>query len=160
MNFAHAYKSMKTNSSKKSIVFKSGMEKNYLDTINGHNNFKKHHLKALNKKLLKQQELEQIPIIDEIDKNQYYDVESNNNINNFYFIFHDEIDSNKNELDPLYLNKNNNMIIFFESGLCLVDTKDGAIMMKNNNLIFILVKRKDAIEHNNNGRADYDLWNG
>jgi hypothetical protein len=156
MNIAHAYKSMKTNSSKRSIVFKSGMEHNYLDVIKGDNDNNKNHLKAIYKNLSKQLELEIIPIDDEIDKNQYYNAESDSVTNNYYYTFHDEKDSNKNELNPLYLNKNNNLINLFDTGFRLVDTNDGAIMMKNDNPIFILVKRNDAIEHNNNGRADYE----
>ena len=160
MNIAHAYKSMKTNSSKRSIVFKSGMEQNYLDIINGDDDNNKNHRKAIYKDLSKQLELDMIPIDDEIDKNQYYNTESDSIINNYYYTFHDEKDINKNELDPLYLNKNNNMINLFESGFRIVDTNDGAIMMKNNNPIFILVKRKDAIEHNNMGVLTMKLWNG
>jgi hypothetical protein len=132
------------------------MEHNYLDIVKGDNDNNKNHLKAIYKNLSKQLELEIIPIDDEIDKNQYYNAESDSVTNNYYYTFHDEKDSNKNELNPLYLNKNNNLINLFDTGFRLVDTNDGAIMMKNDNPIFILVKRNDAIEHNNNGRADYE----
>ena len=48
------------------------------------------------------------------------------------------------------------MINLYSSGLRVVDTVNGAIMTKLGHPIFILVKRIDALQHNNNGRADYE----
>ena len=48
------------------------------------------------------------------------------------------------------------MINLYSSGLRVVDTVDGAIMTKHGHPVFILVKRIDALQHNNNGRADYE----
>jgi hypothetical protein len=155
MNIAYTYKSMETNSSKRSIIWKKGMEENYLNTINDIN-IKKHHRKPNKKKLSRLQELEVITIHDTLDKNQYYNAKSNSIIKNYYYTFHDESDINKNELDSLFLNEKNNMINLYKSGFRIVDTTDGAIMMIKNSPIFILVKRKDALEHNNNGRADFE----
>ena len=49
------------------------------------------------------------------------------------------------------------MINLYNSGLKIVDTVGGAIMTNRcGHTVLILVKRNDALIHNNNGRADYE----
>jgi actin-related protein len=153
MNIAHAYKSMKTNSSMRSIVFKKGIEEDFQETNRG-KNIRKVNEKKKPKKINRTKDLEVITYEDKYDGEE--DKKNKSTQKLFYYTFHNEVDSQKNELIQLFQNSNHKMIHFYTSGLRIVNTTNGAIMMKKGYPVFILVKRKDSLEHNKNGRADHD----
>ena len=144
LDIAHAYKSEKTVSSKKTIVFKKVMENNFQENLKGKYILNKKKKRNKKKKLKKIQELQIIPY-DAVDD----DSKGKNLTPTYYYTFYDD------ELSALFAEKKNRMINLYNSGLRLVDTVDGAIMTNHGgHAVFILVKRSDALRHNNNGRAD------
>lgn len=156
MNIAHAYKTTNTNSSKRTVVHKKGMEENFGNISNGNHYKNKHKTTKLNN-------LDQITIENDYIINVEHDTiqkkmktNCNSSTKNYYYTFHDKNDTNKNELNQLFLDSNNNMIDFYTSGMDVVDTYDGAITSDNDYPLFILVQRDDALLHQSNGRADYD----
>ena len=154
MDMAHAYKSMKTSSSRRTIVYKHGMEVEFKRTIKGEIIISKSKNIKMKKKFNKIKGLEIIPYEASFDMNNDIIGKSKNKI--YYYTFHKDNDAKKKELEQLFNNNVNQMINLYSSGLRVVDTVDGAIMTKHGHPVFILVKRIDALQHNNNGRADYE----
>ena len=117
LDIAHAYKSEKTVSSKKTIVFKKVMENNFQENLKGKYILNKKKKRNKKKKLKKIQELQIIPY-DAVDD----DSKGKNLTPTYYYTFHDENDAQKKELSPLFEEKKNRMINLYNSGLRLVDT--------------------------------------
>ena len=99
LDIAHAYKSEKTVSSKKTIVFKKVMENNFQENLKGKYILNKKKKRNKKKKLKKIQELQIIPY-DAVDD----DSKGKNLTPTYYYTFYDD------ELSPLFAEKKNRMI--------------------------------------------------